>query len=309
MTDFIKTHKTKLIFGAVAVVILVIAFIMGGNAGNSEIPVVPAENNSSQTTSVTSVAEVVSSNEASKEKSEVSKTVVSHESSDTVKESSVHSEEKSEISEAFSMPVVSEKSVEEVTSSSIIPEQKSEISIIASQPVSTVQSSETVEEETKAVSDTQISESSMPDTESSEEESQVEGINYCSLIIDCSTALRNDKLSEKKRKLQPDDGIIFSGTAVTFSDGDSVFDVLKTVCGRENIRFEFSLIPITGGAYIEGINNLYEFDCGSVSGWMYSVNGEFPNCGCSDYILSPGDDIKVVYSCNLGEDVGNIFRG
>ena len=31
--------------------------------------------------------------------------------------------------------------------------------------------------------------------------------------------------------------------------------------------------------YIEGINNLYEFDCGELSGWMYKVNGWFPNYG------------------------------
>lgn len=38
-------------------------------------------------------------------------------------------------------------------------------------------------------------------------------------------------------------------------------------------------------AYIEGINNLYEFDCGSLSGWMYKVNEWFPNYGCSRYVL------------------------
>ena len=41
--------------------------------------------------------------------------------------------------------------------------------------------------------------------------------------------------------------------------------------------------------YIEGINNLYEFDCGEQSGWMYSVNGWFPNYGCSRYQLKDGD--------------------
>ncbi len=35
--------------------------------------------------------------------------------------------------------------------------------------------------------------------------------------------------------------------------------------------------------YVEGIGNLYEFDCGKESGWMYKVNGRFPNYGCSSY--------------------------
>ena len=50
--------------------------------------------------------------------------------------------------------------------------------------------------------------------------------------------------------------------------------------------------------YVEGIGNLYEFDCGSESGWMYKVNGWFPNYGCSSYTLSDGDVIVWCYTCN-----------
>ncbi len=57
-------------------------------------------------------------------------------------------------------------------------------------------------------------------------------------------------------------------------------------------------------AYIEGINNLYEFDCGSLSGWMYKVNEWFPNYGCSRYELKNGDDVVWCYTCDLGYDVG-----
>ena len=56
--------------------------------------------------------------------------------------------------------------------------------------------------------------------------------------------------------------------------------------------------------YIEGIHNLYEFDCGDLSGWMYKVNGWFPNYGCSRYQLKQGDVIEWVYTCDLGKDVG-----
>ena len=60
-------------------------------------------------------------------------------------------------------------------------------------------------------------------------------------------------------------------------------------------------------AYIEGINNLYEFDCGELSGWMYKVNGWFPNYGCSRYQLKEGDVIEWVYTCDLGVDVGGFL--
>ena len=52
-----------------------------------------------------------------------------------------------------------------------------------------------------------------------------------------------------------------------------------------------------------GINNLYEFDCGQGSGWMYSVNGVFPNYGCSSYKPANNDKIAFRYTCELGYDL------
>ena len=58
---------------------------------------------------------------------------------------------------------------------------------------------------------------------------------------------------------------------------------------------------------VEGINQLYEFDCGELSGWMYSVNSWFPNYGCSQYEVSDGDMIEWRYTCDLGRDVGDQY--
>ena len=55
--------------------------------------------------------------------------------------------------------------------------------------------------------------------------------------------------------------------------------------------------------YIKGISNLYERDCGELSGWIYMVNDKVPGYGCSQYILKDGDKIEFVYTCNLGKDV------
>ena len=67
---------------------------------------------------------------------------------------------------------------------------------------------------------------------------------------------------------------------------------------------EYTETPIYGGAYIEGIGNLYEFDTGELSGWMYEVNGWFPNYSCSGYQLENGDTVRWVYTCDMGYDVG-----
>ena len=90
-----------------------------------------------------------------------------------------------------------------------------------------------------------------------------------------------------------------------FSDGASVFDVLKKVTREKDIQMEFREDALYSGAYIEGINYLYEFDGGTLSGWMYKVNGQFPNYGCSQYKVKNGDEIVWMYTCDLGRDVGD----
>ena len=56
-------------------------------------------------------------------------------------------------------------------------------------------------------------------------------------------------------------------------------------------------------AYIAGINYLYEFDFGELSGWTYRVNGEVPSVGCDKYELKDGDKVEWIYTCELGKDI------
>ena len=128
----------------------------------------------------------------------------------------------------------------------------------------------------------------------------------CTLSISCSTILNNmDLLNKEKTELVPADGWILKEIKVTFYEGESVFNVLQRTCKQQKIHMEFSNTPMYNSAYIEGIGNLYEFDCGELSGWMYNVNGWFPNYGCSRYQLKDGDKICWVYTCDLGKDVGD----
>ena len=113
-----------------------------------------------------------------------------------------------------------------------------------------------------------------------------------------------DKRAQNKRPLVPEDGVLLPETQVTFAAGESAFDVLQRVCRENKIHMESSFTPLYNSAYIEGIGNLYEFDAGSLSGWMYTVNGWFPNYGCSRYQLRDGDVLHWVYTCDLGKDVG-----
>ena len=130
----------------------------------------------------------------------------------------------------------------------------------------------------------------------------------CTLSVRCDTVLENMlRLDKDKISLIPPDGVIFAEKTVTFYDGESVFNVLLREMKRNRIHMEFENTPIYNSAYIEGIANLYEFDCGELSGWMYKVNGWFPNYGCSRYRLKAGDKIEWVYTCDLGADVGGNY--
>ena len=129
--------------------------------------------------------------------------------------------------------------------------------------------------------------------------------NTCTFVIECKTILNNkDKLKKGLEKYIPDDAVIFSGT-VGFDSGESVYDILRRICDENSIQMEASYTPAFSSYYVEGINNLYEFDCGQGSGWMYSVNGVFPNYGCSSYKPVNNDKIAFRYTCELGYDLQN----
>ena len=144
-----------------------------------------------------------------------------------------------------------------------------------------------------------------PVTEAPTTEPPVEPTYTCTLSIRCDTILDNmDKLDPAKAGYVPDDGWILYAT-VAFTQGETVFDVLARACDTYGIQLEYSWTPIYDSYYVEGIHHLYEFDCGSESGWMYKVNGWFPNYGCSSYTLSDGDSVVWCYTCvGLGADVG-----
>lgn len=128
----------------------------------------------------------------------------------------------------------------------------------------------------------------------------------CTLVVECSTILDNMELLKKeKRALVPDDGVIYAEREVTFYEGETVFDVLKREMIDHKIHLEFEWSPVYSSTYVSGIANLYEFDCGSTSGWNYFVNGWSPNYGCSSYLVSEGDAIGWHYTCDMGKDLGS----
>lgn len=181
-----------------------------------------------------------------------------------------------------------------------------EVKLGSSNPVTNEEESKvTVEKNQEANGSdgsTNVSQESKPEIKPESNQEPVS--KYVTISITCHTILNNlDKVSDNKKGIIPSNGVILSQKQVEINDGDTVFDVLLRETRKQRIHMDFVESPVYGSAYIKGINNIYEFDAGELSGWMYSVNGVFPNYGCSIYNLNDGDVIQWMYTCDLGKDL------
>ena len=97
------------------------------------------------------------------------------------------------------------------------------------------------------------------------------------LSIECGTILDNwENLDPALRyeKYVPSDGIILEETEYVLRPNDTVYDLLDRAVRYNKIQMEYQGANENsfGSVYIKGINYLYEFSCGPLSGWMYRVN-------------------------------------
>jgi hypothetical protein len=123
--------------------------------------------------------------------------------------------------------------------------------------------------------------------------------------ITCFLEIRCDQLAENKGKADksiwdyiPEDGILFKKTEVRVEEGTTAYGLLSLVCQSEKIALDAKYTPMYRSYYVSGIGNLYEKQAGSMSGWIYKVNGKSPNKGASSFRLSQGDECVWSYTCD-----------
>lgn len=116
-----------------------------------------------------------------------------------------------------------------------------------------------------------------------------------------TVSIRCDTVAGQRPDL-PADGCILDSNGMSLQEGDTVFDVLVRAAQQNKIQLDYE--GEAGSVYVKGIQYLYEKQFGDTSGWMYKVNGQFVNVGCSDYKLADGDVVEWMYTCDLGRDVG-----
>lgn len=134
------------------------------------------------------------------------------------------------------------------------------------------------------------------------------------LRIDCKILFTDENkgiISDQMLEFLGDEGIILEKEEFLLKEDDTVFSLLLRVVRQKNMHMEFTGDPDKIGSlvYIKGINHLYEYDYGPLSGWVFRVNDEFSQSASSKHLLHDGDYIEIMYTLDLGADVGNDFGG
>ena len=97
-------------------------------------------------------------------------------------------------------------------------------------------------------------------------------------------------------------GMVLSWTEVLIEEGDTVLDVLNKAAAEHAIQMEHR--GRKSLAYVEGIANLYEFDKGPGSGWVFALNGTLIGQSSGAAQVQKGDEIEWFYSLDFGKDYG-----
>ena len=121
-----------------------------------------------------------------------------------------------------------------------------------------------------------------------------------SMTIRCDTIA--DQQDSEYAEHIPEDGVILETTDFEFAEGDSVYTILTDAARTFGIQTD-SRGGFTGMVYVAGINYLYEYQFGDLSGWIYHVNGVAPSVGCGEYIVKDGDRIEWLYTLEVGNDL------
>ncbi len=98
----------------------------------------------------------------------------------------------------------------------------------------------------------------------------------------------------------PENGMLLENARWEFTGSATVWDAFQAVCAANGIEYDAIPLPST---YIVRIAGLAEKACGSTSGWVYYLNGQFSSQGISQQTLQDGDSIQFAYTVTPGDSV------
>ncbi|MFN0312282.1 DUF4430 domain-containing protein [Kurthia sp. ISK08] len=131
---------------------------------------------------------------------------------------------------------------------------------------------------------------------------------YATITIGMRTLLNPDHYELLPKNLQsekyvPASGVLLNNAKIEVKEGDTAWDAISKLRSKYGIYINYEKNPMYG-IYIIGINHINEKQAGSLSGWMYTVNGGKAPVGVGNYELEDGDRIELQYTTNGGTDLG-----
>ncbi|ACV62822.1 hypothetical protein Dtox_1987 [Desulfofarcimen acetoxidans DSM 771] len=109
-------------------------------------------------------------------------------------------------------------------------------------------------------------------------------------------------------------GEILPLTEVEITEGLTMRGALEKALATKSITvygavdYVSGIGPVTSADGSRKVAKLSEFDSGSQSGWMVTLNDWFINAGANTFTVKDGDVVEFCYTCNLGADLGSGFN-
>lgn len=90
------------------------------------------------------------------------------------------------------------------------------------------------------------------------------------------------------------DGATIASGSIKVNSGASAFDALQAFSQQQGLALTYKGSGAT--AYVTGINGYNAGPAGTMTGWLYSVNGTEPGLSMGAYTLKDGDSISMTYN-------------
>ncbi len=180
---------------------------------------------------------------------------------------------------------------------------KTDVSKISTEPTEILQENPTSESASSAASRADISKTTAGTTDSATAQATAaataSGKITVYLSVNCANLVKANVSSAAD---YAPDGVILSHKEIVLDPGSTVFDALQQ--GGLVINASNSFL----GSYVSAIQGISEGAAGGgKGGWVYSVNGVFPNYSVSSVTVKHGDEISFHYTVTPGDVPGSPF--
>lgn len=121
------------------------------------------------------------------------------------------------------------------------------------------------------------------------------------VLAECAAALDNmESIDERVNTADviPADGVVIAYCEVSLPEDATAYEALTLAARQQKVRVDGS--GTVYGVYVSAIGHIAEFGFGDMSGWLYSVNGDYPEVSCGEYRLHDGDAVEFHYTCGYG---------